>query len=292
MSEFYTYWLGFVVKGYSTFNITTSSILTTLYKERFVFILIFCLNVLFYFPYFLSKGKKFALAVYFATLANVTIIIYLYQSKGWLYHLVPFIVFSIIGWLFLTKGIATYLNDAYSSIMQIVVILCFIFFFYSSDHIFSNSSFKPLLRFSNYDFEMVINKFSTINDKLMFIDILVCPTFPALTYSGRSNASRLLSGFPLVFIFKNANNYEIPLEYKQDEIKYFAGLIEDITANKPKLIFIRNRDKLPVMPEYFNPTEYLKRRNFFPIIKNTYAKVASGSGFDVFLRLDKGNDTH
>lgn len=287
MSEFYTYWIGFISKGYSAFNISISDILVTIYKERFVFILMFFLNFLFVFPWLLSKGKKFTMAVYFAILANISIIIFLIQSKGWLYHLLPFLIFSIIGWYFLTKGISTYLSSDYSYVMQIVVMLCFIFFFYSSDNVFGNNRLKPLLRFSDYDFQTVIEKFSTINDKLMFIDVLVCPTFPALTYSGRSNASSLLSGFPLVFIFKNAKNYEISDLYKNDEAKYFAGLIEDISKNKPKIIFIRNRNKLPVMPEYFNPTEYLKRRKFFPTIKNTYRKIASGSGFDMFLRLDK-----
>lgn len=285
MSEFYSYWLGFIAKGYSVFNISASSILLNIYKEHVIFIIIFGLNLLIYIPYFMSKCKKHFLPVFFTTLANVSIIIYFLQSKGWLYHLLPFFMFSFIGWFFFSKGIASNENDDYSHVLQIVLLLSFVSFFYSSEHIFSNNKLKPILRFSDYDFETVINKFSTTKDKLMFIDITVNPAFPALTYSGRSNASRLLSGFPLAFIFKSTQNYKVPKEFIDDEVKYFLGLVEDIAKNKPKLIFIRNGKKLLFVPEYFNPTEYLKRRNFFSHIAETYKKIGSGYGFDVFLRL-------
>ena len=290
MSSFYDYWLIFMIRGYKAYEVGVNRIIIDLLYNPSIYM--FCFLAFFLcFIYLYKKNSLFLLSSCFGWFACCTLVLFLWQAKGWPYQLLPFYYSTIIG--IALAFIATpkpFVKELF---------LCSI--------IFTGASFLIMFDFNSRVFTLqdrtlrvsqilipknkltnMIESLTTPNDRVLFLSTSVDPGFPALTYTERMPGSRFLIMFPIAFFFKHSINYVPEKSMRDDEVMFYEMLKKDVTTLKPKLVFITIRDNLQVTPSYFKITEYLKKRGFYINILSAYHNIGQlncedGEIFEVWL---------
>jgi hypothetical protein len=278
------------LRGYSAYEVGIDRVIIDALNKPSIYI--FCILAIFLcFIYLWNKSSLFLLSSCFGWFACCSLVIYLWQAKGWIYHLLPFYYSTIIG--IALAFIATpkpFVKELF---------LCSI--------IFTGASFLIMFDFNSRLFTLqdktlrvsqilipknkltnIIESLTTPNDRVLFLNTAVAPGFPSLTYTERRLGSRFLFMFPIAFIFKHSINYVPEKSYINDETMFYEMLNKDVNTLKPKLIFITIRDNLQGVPSYFKITEYLNRKGFYINISSSYSNIGQvkcedGEIFEVWL---------
>ena len=287
-SFFYDYWLGVVLRGYSAYEIGWQRTLAALLDIRF-FVLYFIVTLMLCIVFLKEKESSiFFLSSCFGIFAYTTLILYVWQAKGWSYHLLPFYHSIIIGvvlfWIGIMESMPAKLYQSISTIMAILVV--------SISHpslVFLLGAPVPPINkvpfaFPHNTFTEAIELMTTPDDTVLFLSTSIIHAFPALTYAEREHGGRFLCTYPLGFFFHNSSNYEPEEQWKDDEAKFYAWLEEDIRKRQPKLLFINTADHLQATAPYFKISEYLKRKGFYDEISLFYRQIGYVDTFEVYLR--------
>lgn len=290
MSSFYSYWLGFIARGYPAYDIGISKTIEEALKEPAVHLYILIaiiLTILFYRP----KRKELPLSSLFGSMAIMSLLIYILQARGYPYHMVPFLYSLLFGIAFLVlQSRHIFAHDTKNYFKKFITTLAIIIAIISVEKPYE-MLIKPLARapFSvpKGPFALMIEKMTEPSDRVLFLNTNVFPAFPGLTYSQRMHGGRFLCTYPIAFFYKNSTDYKLDKKWNADEERFYQSLVDDIKKNKPKLIFINSLGNMQATAPYFTIREYLKRRNFYTTFLVRYRFVANILGFELYERRKK-----
>lgn len=286
MSDFYTYWLGFIRKSYSSYDVGVVQIAKFLYdsfREFWAFALI---NIAIVILFFKEKRETLILSVSFSLVALGCFAVYFIQSKEWVYQVVPFIICFFIAIFFLTKAMLDHLPENYGDFIRFLLPLILILFWFYPSHFFVDGKLKHILEFPSDNLTTAIKTLTKADERVMFLNPRVAVTFPTLTYANRKQASRFIYCFPFALIFQDSKDFIVPEKYIEDERKCYQALVQDLKEKKPKLIIISKHKHLPRVAAYFNMYEYLEKRGFLKEMVDDYKEIASGKALSMYLRKD------
>lgn len=284
MSFFYTYWLGFVLKAYSSLNVSISDMLNYLfvYKRSLGIFAIIDLTLALWFAKY--NKKALILAVSFSIFSIFSLIVYFQQCKLWPYQLVPFVMSFCISMFFLLKSVFKTLNNDYANIVKILIPIILFLSWFDIGNYFYNGKLRSILKFPTSNLTRAIKSITNKGDQVMFLHPRVETIYPTLTYANRQQACRYINCAPFPLIFQTSKDYVVPTKYIDDEEQAYSNLLEDLKNKKPPLIVISKLKNVPRVAPYFNMYDYLKKRGFLDKVAINYKEIASGSAFSLYIK--------
>ncbi|MCP4614223.1 MAG: hypothetical protein GY845_36525 [Planctomycetes bacterium] len=284
MDSFYDYWLDFMIRGYSTFEIGRIAVLKNFMKLPHIHIYVTTAIIL---CFLLIKMKEplFLLASCCGWISLSSILIYTWQGKGWVYQLLPFYYAIFLGIILLIiklQNLFFHNSNSYSLITLAIISICIAVISYPRPNQLILAPFmKKPFSFPNNQLTRIIEAKTSPNDSVLFLTSRMHPAFPNLTYTGRKYGGRFLCNYPLIFFFTNSSDYVPRKGWEADEKKFYDSLVEDIYTLKPKLVFINTRDnRLGTVP-YFKTREYLKIKGFYSTFSVSYKFIEHVYSFEV-----------
>lgn len=279
--------LPFVLKGYHVYNTPIEALL--LNDAVFVIPLLIITAI----PFLIDNTVKSSSWSISRPLAILTIACfggYLIQHKGWGYQAIPFFYGSIflLTVIVLQLKLFVFRNDnnpgelfrGYLTKCQVCLIVLILFLCWGLKIV--KAGVVPL---PNNPITRLISQYSEEGDAIEFITTSQTPGYPTLLQMNRRRASRYGNHFPLPFI--RVIKKEDPVLAMKEEKRYLSNLAEDISASRPRLIFVANGPYNQGMPEGFNYLQYLIDSGFVDGAMKNYALLQKVTGFAVFrLKTD------
>ena len=291
MAAFYDYWLGFMMRGYirgTAYAIGTEATIRTLGQipDFYPCFYPYCVAAfLLSFLFLYDKRSLFFLSSSFGWFACCSLILFIWQKKGWYYQLVPFYYSCWMGGALLCLASRKFFakhKDAYMLLLALAAVILMLTIRPPFD-LLREAFAKAPFSFGKTELAETIESLTKPNDGVLFLDTSTWPGFPDLTYTGRKLGGRFITTWPLAFFFKDSDDYIPKKEFREDESRFYKMLEEDIDTFRPKLIFIRT-DMLQATDSYFRLPEYLSRRGFMKKISSSYHFVgmAGPPNFEVW----------
>jgi len=221
---------------------------------------------------------------------------YFWQSKGWLYHLLPMLGFLVVLLsilIVLTLEIhgaqhSTHRNLSFKSrlvsVVSAIMIGSFLLIYrVSANAITFTSTLQPYI-------EYIVNR-TEGDDRVTFISTNVFPACATLVEARRLSGTRFLAMFPIAMFQQHAApDTADTFSYKKlddmgiDEKQFLRELGADVIGNKPKLIFIQT-SQCQACPRSFRIDQYLQRCGWVHDNLVDYRMSGTVLDFIVFQRV-------
>ena len=276
MSDFFTYWIPFLSRGYGAYDSTWWDILAanamlSITWSSLLIIGILLLNLIF------SKKKGLMLENSFLLLILGSLIVFFVQHKGWFYQSLVFHLSSLLGLVFLVnKRLKAYNRQSFLVISSSLQLAILVFNFWILATLYKPIVENQFLRYKETDLTRTIQALSKPKERIFFISDDVYSTFPDITYTERVSAGHFLISFPILFFRSNIPQQPVSAEWLIDEEKYYQTILEDFKKYAPNLVLIEMSDRT-----IFN---YLKYKNFLNTALTDYYCIGQANAHWVFVR--------
>jgi hypothetical protein len=244
----------------------------------FLALLIFFMNVA-WFVYFSVKQKKSCSGSgYLLAMAVMAFISYLYQSKGWYYHLIPFEFLVAYLFIFNVCSLMEVFpeNSMFRRLFAKIGLLVILLVQLTLSVVFV-WRMEDQGRYWNARFFKILKETPVKNDRVLFVSSTLT-AYPFLVQADKRPGSRFLWFFPIALLYSqshdpNLSETEIfangPID-KTLETRFIKELISDIQANRPAMIFINTGETDPGLPKKFSLENYLKYQKVNAVIEKYY----------------------
>ncbi len=229
---------------------------------------------------------------------------YLSGGQAWTYRLLPF---SLFGKLLLALEVGILLRYVYdrfkdrfrqtSVLASVLFLLCTGFFAYGfmADAVaevvnaegeifdlkelgYSGSNMRGEL---DATFLCMVEN-SKLGDKVLYIGSGIRPGYPAQLQCGRKPGSRYLYGYPLTMLDQaRENRPDLTARFKALEARIIAELGEDISKNKPKLVFVQLCPIALLLEPYHFVSRYLQNYSLIGEVDGAAVYKRTGSKVDL-----------
>jgi hypothetical protein len=292
-------WLPFIIANYDVYNHPVSHLVWS-YLTKFWVIqipLILAGLALIYKPGIPDNWKLQLHALMASMLLGYGI--FLFQHKGWSYHLLPAIC---CGMLLTASIVIMALESAsvehFSSKVRLVIrttqslLICFALGLLSIAMTYglfgSGKGQNPV-----NDFVRLIEQQVGPDEKVAFISTSVFPAYPTLIYAKRLPGTRFLQAFPISYLYKWARPrndgsppYRSPSEMTSEEQRFLEELGSDIVGRRPKLVIIHSEEDCQACPTGFRIEQYLAVVGWLQRFMKNYRVLQFMHGYAVYERLD------
>jgi hypothetical protein len=278
-----------LVGGYSVFNLPLSNLL-----QRTWTIELTLAGVAALLAYRRNAHLEASLLPPLGAMTLVGVGIFLWQQKGWIYHLIPAYFGAV---LILTAGVLTPTSllpasrrddpaweMARSPQRNLFLAACLLFIVLPAREVYRyQASSSPI--------EQLVKANTAEGDAVLVVDSHVQSMFPMLTDLNRWSGSRYEWAFPIPMIYEGVSldasgvpDYQSRAETPENR-RFLDELAEDVAQRQPKLIFIR-QDRCYACPPNFNILTYLSEMNFIgramPNYRRLDDRMQGGGTFAVF----------
>ncbi len=212
------------------------------------------------------------------------IISYYFYHRVYYYHLLPLFIQSLLlitliageTWIKI-KNTPSSPQKKYDKLM-LVTLLLMIFLFavvYTACIYFANHQFKEKEIIPQLNF---LKSQKNPPPTVFFFTAVVSSTYPLLTYANISSASRLDCLWPLPGIVKEKN------KTKASEGKKLLTqlVVDDLTRNKPKFIFIDASETKRYIGQPFNYIQYFSENSQFKNLISKYHYINTISDYAIY----------
>ena len=276
MSDFITYWIPFLSRGYGAYDSTwrdilaSNAVLTITWASLLITgILVF--NLVF------SKKKGLMLESSFLLLALGSLTVFFMQHKGWFYQSLVFHLSNLLGLVFLVnKRLKVYTKEGFFVISNGLQLGVLFFNLGILATLYKPVLENQFLKYKETELTRTIRALSAPKERIFFISDDVYSTFPDITYTERIGAGHFAISFPILFFKSNNLQQPVSAEWLSDEKKYYQTLLEDFKKYTPNLVLIEMSDKT-----IYN---YLEYKNFVNTTLNDYYCIGHANAHWVFVR--------
>jgi hypothetical protein len=290
MSSYYTYWIPLFARGYKVMDTGWSQLfyprLVTPLLEFWPVALLAIGGLI-----WLRREKRLTLPVLplaFLVVSLLTLAVYILQKKGWFYQSIGFHL-GLLTALGLLLG--DFLQKTASQTLKTLVTAGLLGALVLANAPAANATWQKFSTARESWLQSPADSYSTLishltrpNESAMFIGTSLGDIFPAITYLGRLNASRFGMAIPLSIILSDAGKNTIRPEWQADEKIYYAGLVEDLQKNQPRLVLVSS---LKDTVEKITVSRYLESRSFYQTSLRGYTCVGKiDNHYFVYVRLD------
>ena len=290
LSEYLTRWMPLLAEHYSAYGTPWPTVMMTLFRQQ-AYQLGFVLAV---FSTYLAvrvraplTGMLGALGFFFFCSA----VFFVYQAKGWAYHLVPlwFSVFLLAATLLIWFGQLLVAHPAEADAPRglpstlILSALVGVAVFMFPNLPLQLAGRQPPQRGGDAFYDALLLH-TRPRDPVLFLSPSSGPAFPAMTMADRRPGSRYLDTFPLALFYHDATDYRPWEETPPGEQRFYRELVDDVQRLKPRLVFVSTRPGPQGCPRFFTVDEYLRRRGFYREALAPYSELEAIGQFRVFLR--------
>lgn len=295
-SPFFTRWLPYIAKHYSSYDAAISEMIRWHLKWWFVMLTGIVAGL------FLKSRVGPALRRLFELLILAVILgimSFFIQHKGWTYQLIPAFGFSIVLWTTVaavfeenhgqTGTIGKMLGNA---LLFSPCIICLLLA--GSSFRFADTQYTEMNEYIE-----LINSHSSEGDRISFISTDVYPMYPTLVYADRLPGTRFMSAFPIALAYSDETAddssvfpYRPPDEQTSEERLFLAELGSDILENRPVLVFIMSTDDCQACPTGFRIEEYLTHSGWIAKYMREYRFFCTIEGYSVYRLIRYGESIH
>ena len=201
---------------------------------------------------------------------------YLIQHKGWRYHRIPFVFFTLLTLAVIYGQIIRHfaanagrrrLATALAAMSVLSAGVCTAAFLVQTANLAASEPPAP-------DLEQLVLKATEPHDPVLFISTWVAPAYPMLLNVDRRPGSRYPFLFPVAFFYADVRadtpadeiDYEMHSQATPAEQKYLDGLRHDLEKRRPPLVFVRDSEDCQACPLHFNMYVYMQRVGFLRLL--------------------------
>lgn len=244
----------------------------------FLATLVFALNVL-WIPVTIKKNIDLASGVlYLKVLSIMALISYLYQAKGWYYHMIPFeflvVYVFVLNLCSLAIGLEgertiqrSIVKMALPSVFLIHFALTAVFLWRMNDQ----------GRYWNSQFFEILQNTPVENNRVLMVSSSLT-AYPFLLQADKRPGSRFLWLFPIALLYSQSHDSslsesEIFANGSIDndlEARFIQELVNDIQSNRPALIFMNSSKSDQGLPKNFTLKNYLRLKKVSDLIEQYY----------------------
>ena len=282
---FFKRWLLFLQTRYEVFN----NPLSYLFQWPF-----FILAGAFVFIILLSffKNTFSPLLRSIAAVLGANLVIFLWQHKGWIYHLYPAFGFALVALgTQIGVGISAIKNKATFSATAIVAFL--IALIPAAVGVYGDR----FTQFREPGLVRLVEQHTQIGDAVIGIATTLDLNYPLMVQMERRPGSRYLHFFSIPMLYMDMEEGAATFPYRTsqtetlEEKRFLRELGEDIQRFEPRLILIVNRmygmTTCPLCPAGFNLVEYFTKNGFIADAMGNYKVVIKGDLWG-FVRNEVG----
>ena len=221
--------------------------------------------------------KQLGLFFAFVIFGFISLIVYFMQFKGWPYQTLGFHFGCLTAMVFLVKEY----NHIFAKVKNALLMLLLLLNLTGISRTIFNENLlvRPPFQLPESHTTVVTKELSAPDDKVLFLSTDVPSVFPQMTYTERLGGCRFLTAFPIKFFTNGSPEGKVLPEWKKDDELYFSWIMQDISEQKPTLIFLDispNSDSL----------SYLTRKDFFYFIPE-YECLGQTDHFLIYCRSNE-----
>jgi len=222
---------------------------------------------------------------------------FLLQQKGWMYHGVPFITSTLLlSLLFGTEILLGYVQpkekrrENFIRLVMLAVSISLAFGIVMFEINGMKGAMNATEELRLFALNPYIETYTNPQDRVMFVDTILNPAYPMLTALNRRSASRYaaVQAFPMSYYRYEGLPYTDPAHvvpaYMQE---YLDAFPVDMAIYKPKLVIFRSDECGVCRGDYSNLYDYLVARGVIDAtITPDYTLVAVDEGYHIYVRND------
>ncbi len=267
--------LQLVAAGYSTYNAPLEWVLLWASRKYFVF----AVSAIVLAAFAMWKARRpFIRRLLLATIAGIVggIISYVTQHKGWSYHRIPFVCFSIFTLAAAyCQGIHRLSGSDRQRLRRAVITIPLMAALVGASGLFALISRMKAIDRGVEDLEALMIKETKPGDQVLFVSPLIQPAYPLVFNLDRRPGSRYPASFPIAFSYG-----DVPRDAPAEAIDYLAhgrgspleqefleSLREDIRKRRPRMVCIQDAEECYSLPVHFNLRVYLEQTGIVALLR-------------------------
>lgn len=203
---------------------------------------------------------------------------YFYQAKGWEYHLIPFLFWSLLLGVFILQDCSEKMRSNRLREKQMTL---FIIFVVASISALLQTRYLKTVERPNSSWNPALYQFLTsLPDDAKKVTVISTSmvAYPSMIQANKEPGSRFLWFFPFALLYSNAHGSDGIKHQKYNrgtideslETRFLNELSADIATNNAEAILLNADSQDLGLPPEFSIGTYLKEKNILPLIQSKY----------------------